>query len=152
VPQGVVLKDASEVVPRERVFRYASGFKAGSIAGFTKLFRYTVIHEQSGWWTDTDVCCLQPFDFTEDEGFRRADAVSEYEAQHLVRPNDRHMPVPWWEYRRFFFDEQLSIDGCLRVHFWNAMLTAKAIDKDASYAPESVFERLKRRYLDGSFS
>jgi len=69
VPAGVVLKDASEVVSRERVFRYGTGFNAGSIAGFTNLFRYTLIHEQGGWWIDTDICCLQPFNFAEDEGF-----------------------------------------------------------------------------------
>jgi hypothetical protein len=200
LPAGVVLKDASSVVPRERVFRYATGFNAGSIAGFTNLFRYTVIHELGGWWIDTDVCCLQPFDFTQDEGFiaetsqkepflvstamfkgRRGspvlanarerferkdvtqvahgetgpwlltDAVTECAAEHSVRPNDRYMPVPWWDYRRYFFDEHLSIDGCFTVHFWNAMLTANGVDKNASYAPDTVFERLKRRYLgDGS--
>ena len=79
------------------------------------------------------------------------DAAIECAAQHLVWPNERFMPVSWWDYRRFFFDEELSLDGCFTVHFWNAMLTAHAIDKNASYAPNSVFEQLKRRYLgDGS--
>ena len=68
LPSGVNLKDAAAVLPRDKVFLYSAGeFNLGSIAGFTNLFRYTVIHQLGGWWIDTDVCLLKPIDFSEDE-------------------------------------------------------------------------------------
>jgi hypothetical protein len=60
VPENAVLKDAADILPRTKIFRYKAGdFNAGSISGFSNLFRYTLIHEIGGWWSDTDVCCLR---------------------------------------------------------------------------------------------
>ena len=53
-PDGVLLRDANEVLPKDRVFRY----KNGSLAGFADLFRYTVLSELGGIWADTDLVCL----------------------------------------------------------------------------------------------
>lgn len=64
-----------------------------------------------------------------------------------VQPGERYLPVPWWEYQRLFFDEELSVDGCFTLHFYNAMLGSIGLDKDAQYPAGSVFETLKRRYL-----
>ncbi len=65
----------------------------------------------------------------------------------MVQKSERFFPVPWWEYDRLFRDEDLGIDVCRTVHFWNAMITAAGLDKNGKYPPGSVFERLKRRYL-----
>jgi hypothetical protein len=44
------------------MFTYKPGtFNLGSVAGFSNLFRYTLIHEQGGWWTDTDLCYVNGF-------------------------------------------------------------------------------------------
>ena len=62
LPPGVIVKDASEIVDRSRMFTYQAGtFNLGSVAGFSNLFRYTLIHERGGWWTDTDVCYVNGF-------------------------------------------------------------------------------------------
>ena len=34
-----------------------------SFAGFSNFFRYKLLLEKGGWWVDTDVVCLAPFDF-----------------------------------------------------------------------------------------
>lgn len=60
VPAGAVLKDASEILPPERIFRYRD---EGSYAGFANFFRYKLLLERGGWWADTDVVCLKPFRF-----------------------------------------------------------------------------------------
>lgn len=60
VPPGVVLRDAAEVLPSSRIYFYANGLGAGSIAGFTNLFRYTLLARSPGWWVDCDVICLRP--------------------------------------------------------------------------------------------
>jgi hypothetical protein len=74
LPEGVVVKDASEIIPREKVFCYKHtnqfGHGKGSYAGFSDIFRYKLLYEQGGWWTDMDVTCLKHFDFEEPYIFR----------------------------------------------------------------------------------
>jgi hypothetical protein len=197
LPPGAILKDANEFVPRSQLFTYKAGtFNRGSVAGFSNLFRYTLIHQCGGWWTDTDVCYINGViedtderffeEATQDGSFRVATAlfkcspgspvlrycldrfaekdvtrivhgetgpslftaaVVACQKQHVVSKGNQAFPVPWWEYERAFFDPDLSIDNCAAVHFWNAMLSAGNIDKNAQYPPESAFERLKRKYL-----
>lgn len=65
VPAGVELVDAGAVLPESSVFRYPNG----SVAGFANWFRYRLLHEQGGIWSDTDVVCLKPFDFPQPEVF-----------------------------------------------------------------------------------
>jgi hypothetical protein len=66
VPHGVTLRDAAAVLPRSAIFRYDGN---GSLAGFSNFFRYKLLLERGGWWVDTDVVCLQPFDFDTDYVF-----------------------------------------------------------------------------------
>jgi hypothetical protein len=61
VPEGTVVKDGREVLPKEGIFGYSHGFAAGSCAAFSNLFRYKLLLENGGWWVDTDVVCLRPF-------------------------------------------------------------------------------------------
>ncbi|MBU0763751.1 MAG: hypothetical protein KJ607_02835, partial [Bacteroidetes bacterium] len=74
VPDGVIIKDANEILPAERVFRYRYtnqfGHGKGSLGGFSDIFRYKLLYEYGGWWTDMDVCCLKPLDFEEPYVFR----------------------------------------------------------------------------------
>jgi len=66
VPAGVQLRDAREIVPPSRIFRYR---EHESVSGFSNLFRYKLLFERGGWWADTDVVCLQPFDFGREHVF-----------------------------------------------------------------------------------
>lgn len=66
VPEGVTLSDASEVLPRERVFKHA---ESGSFAMFADAFRYRLLLDRGGLWVDTDVVCLKPFAFDSPEIF-----------------------------------------------------------------------------------
>jgi len=197
VPKGVIVRDANEILPAERMFRYPAGtFNEGSLSGFSNLFRYTLLQRIGGWWVDTDVCYLRPFGTDRDEfyvreqtrtgeflvascifrapsasvvlqhcleGFALKDvtkvvhaetgpalltsAIRECDREGVVQPAGQFFPVPWWEYERLLFDEQLSIDRCFAVHFWNTMLTTAGVDKNAEFPKNSAFERLKRRYL-----
>src|SRR5882757_9078074 len=63
VPQGVTLRDASKILPPSKVFRNRLGKGKGSLAAFSDLFRYKLLLDEGGWWVDTDVFCLKPFDF-----------------------------------------------------------------------------------------
>jgi len=63
LPEGVVLADANEIIPRSQVFSYAHkntfGHGKGSYAGFSDIFRYKLLYEKGGWWTDMDITCLR---------------------------------------------------------------------------------------------
>src|ERR1044071_1949004 len=50
--------DATRILPRERIFHYASEPGKGSISGFSNLFRYALLREFGDLWIDTDVLCL----------------------------------------------------------------------------------------------
>lgn len=74
LPKEVVIADANEILPANRVFRYKYNNQFGhgknSLAGFSDLFRYKLLYEKGGWWVDMDVTCLKPFDFEAEYVFR----------------------------------------------------------------------------------
>lgn len=61
VPQEVELCNASLILPESEVFTYK-----GSYAIFADLFRWKLMVEQAGYYADTDVICLQAFDFKQE--------------------------------------------------------------------------------------
>jgi mannosyltransferase OCH1-like enzyme len=63
LPEGVTLLPADNILPSSRIFRYR---ESDSYAGFANLFRYKLLLDRGGWWTDLDTICLQPFDFPSD--------------------------------------------------------------------------------------
>ena len=63
IPTGVRLRDAREIMPASEIFRNASH---DTFATFSDIFRYRLLFERGGWWSDTDVICLRPFNFVDD--------------------------------------------------------------------------------------
>src|SRR6185369_8610758 len=66
VPAGAVIKNANEILPASRIFQYKH---QASYAGFANFFRYKLLLERGGWWVDTDVVGLKPFDFADEYVF-----------------------------------------------------------------------------------
>jgi hypothetical protein len=66
LPAGAAVRDAGEILSRDQVFTYRTGFGSGSYSAFSNLFRYKLLLDRGGWWVDTDVVCLQPFHFAAD--------------------------------------------------------------------------------------
>jgi hypothetical protein len=63
VPEGVVLRDANEILSSGSIFQYRD---YASYAPFANHFRYKLLYERGGWWADTDVVCIRPFISTTD--------------------------------------------------------------------------------------
>src|ERR1043165_6249395 len=59
-PAGTVVRDGREILPAERIFFYSDH---DSPSGFANFFRYKLLLDRGGWWVDTDMVCLRPFDF-----------------------------------------------------------------------------------------
>jgi mannosyltransferase OCH1-like enzyme len=53
---GAFIRDAREIIPESLVFLN----RVGSYAGFSDLFRYSVLCIHGGLWVDTDVLSLKP--------------------------------------------------------------------------------------------
>ncbi len=73
VPPGVILQDANQILPQSLIFRNQNGKGKGSLAAFSDLFRYKLLLDRGGWWVDTDVFCLKPFDFAAEYVFGAED-------------------------------------------------------------------------------
>ena len=61
LPEGAILKDASEILPKSEIFFFNEGPGKYSIAGFSDRFRYKLIYEKGGIWSDLDVLCLKSY-------------------------------------------------------------------------------------------
>lgn len=68
-PKGTIIKDASEIINSEKIFKYKD---RDSYAGFSNVFRYKLLLEKGNYWVDTDVVCMRPFKNSSDYVFARA--------------------------------------------------------------------------------
>lgn len=73
LPEGVVVKNAAEIIPEAQIFSYKNsnqwGHGKGSLAGFSDIFRYRLLYEYGGWWTDMDITCLRRLPEKSIEGY-----------------------------------------------------------------------------------
>jgi hypothetical protein len=58
VPDGALVVDANDIIPKEMLFTVRDGHSS-----FSDFFRWALINKYGGWWVDTDTVCLRPFDF-----------------------------------------------------------------------------------------
>lgn len=69
LPIGVIEKDANEILPENKIFRYGSinNEGKGSVAGFANHFRYLLLYQsENTFWVDADVLCVKPFKIEKD--------------------------------------------------------------------------------------
>lgn len=62
IPEGVIIKDANQVVPKDKVFLYTKDGKE-DYAPFSDYFRYKAVYQNGGCWVDTDSILLKSFPF-----------------------------------------------------------------------------------------
>jgi hypothetical protein len=68
VPKGCVIKNASDILPKEEIFYYS---EHQSLSGkrtpvaFSNMFRYKMLYDNGGYWVDMDMICRKPFNFKE---------------------------------------------------------------------------------------
>jgi hypothetical protein len=192
-PDGVVLKDAEEIIPASVVSMYRY------LANFADWFRVNLLYKRGGWWCDADSVCLRPFDFPGDTTLVRhirppdregelcmfnahmkfpagAPALAwaiqemkavdqnnahwEYALEILTRaalkfdltwqPARLFIPLPWWEWSKQLeaTPPEIPIET-YAVHLWHTEWTMSRLNRDAHYAPTSLYETLKGRYHVG---
>jgi hypothetical protein len=196
-PKGTVLKAADQILPESMIFQYRTH---PSYAGFSNFFRYRLLLHEGGWWVDTDVVCLRPFDFeacyvfaservdgravpttavikvppgSEMMAFNwhlcracrnpsdvvwgehgpklMANAITKFGMQAFVKDPDIFCPLAYNEWESLLLPGKLPglSEDTHGIHLWNEMWRRNARDKDACYAPECAYERLKEEILTG---
>ena len=60
VPDGVTLCDANAILREKDAFCYTDGLAKGSFSAFSNLFRFKMLFDKGGIWSDPDVLCLRP--------------------------------------------------------------------------------------------
>jgi mannosyltransferase OCH1-like enzyme len=199
VPAGTTVKDGNEILPASDIFQYQG---RPSYAGFSNFFRYKLLLERGGWWSDTDVVCLKPFDFFEDYVFSSelykgvevvncgvlkapprsevmgwawkvcqtknpqelvwgeigprliAEAVRRVSLEKYKKPHHYFCPLGFFEWQRIF-EPELSLtlgDDVYAIHLWNEKWRDAGQDKNAGYAENCLYEKLKKKYLAGKKS
>jgi hypothetical protein len=59
-------------------------------------------------------------------------------------------PVDWWEAKEIVNPgREWDLSGSYAVHLWNEMWRANGVDKDGTFDPGCLYERLKTRYSAG---
>ncbi len=61
IPDGVILKDANEIISEDKIF-----LSHNSYAHFADWFRWKMLNMIGGYWADMDIICLKHFDFEDD--------------------------------------------------------------------------------------
>ena len=63
IPLGVTIKDANKIIHESEIFTFSSGHHKNNLSTFSNLFRYKLLYDQGGWWSDLDAICVKPYDF-----------------------------------------------------------------------------------------
>jgi hypothetical protein len=62
VPEGVIIKDASNILPESELFTYSNdSLGKSSISAFTNLFRFKLLFDKGNYWIDTDIVNIKKF-------------------------------------------------------------------------------------------
>ena len=64
LPEGVFWQDAEYILPEKQCFKLY-----GSYSSFSDTFRYCLMARMQGWWSDLDVVCLRPLEFSSEYAF-----------------------------------------------------------------------------------
>ena len=192
IPRETVIRDAEEILPQSRAFQY-SQHKTWS--GFANFFRYKLLLDRGGWWADTDLVCLEPFDFPDEYVFSSEfsvgrqmvnigaikappasemiswmwdvcqtkdpaklvwgetgpalmeSAVQKFSMQPSVKPWKTFCPIGFREWTTLLDPDAPDVSGSHAVHLWHEMWRAANQDKNAHYHPDSLYEQLRRKYV-----
>lgn len=193
IPEGIIIKDANDVIPEKLIFRDS----ANSYAAFADWFRFKLLYERGGWWVDTDTICLRHFDIPDNhcfsseynrsgktrinatymkarpkaeylgeclkliDGFDKRNiefggfgltifqkVMMKYEYMNFMKPPEVFCPINWFELGQLIaLNDFQPAPSTLAIHLWNEMWRRGGLNKNATYHPGSIYERLKRKYL-----
>lgn len=79
VPAGTTTLDANIIIPHEVMVSLIWDIKNHAYTIFSDIFRYKLLYELGGWWSDLDAVCIRPYDLKQEYVF--------IEEQHKGKPD-----------------------------------------------------------------
>jgi len=89
IPEGVEVLNGNDIIAEEKIFSFTGWFQKNSFAPFSDIFRYKLLFEKGGTWSDTDAVALRPCRFDSDYVFS-----SEYSENGKVEANIGFIKAP----------------------------------------------------------
>jgi hypothetical protein len=101
VPKQVQIADGHEFVPLDVYSKWFGPnarqpdhkHKSRVVQAFSDYFRYELLYKYGGWWCDTDIICLKPFEFDEPYVFAWADWPCKWMTPELAQIHGRDKSV-----------------------------------------------------------
>lgn len=202
-PAGVTLADANDIIPKDQLFRSTTTVGKGSWGPFSDIFRFKLLHDLGGVWSDMDVVFVKPVDFisgnllfASEHVYTPANTESRKAApttcfiaapkgdamiamcleqmtangkslkvwsnagpgvvQRVIGKTGRtdcilnpdiFCSVSHWEIGKLITGFHPIHPHAFGVHFWNEVWRWNFLDKNMSFEPVSIYERLKKYYL-----
>lgn len=57
IPEKCKIKDANDIIPKDEIFYYSD--TKGNPSAFSNMFRYKLLYDLGGYWSDMDMICLK---------------------------------------------------------------------------------------------
>ena len=126
IPNGVILKDAREIIP-EKLYDYRTFINNGTFADF---FRYRLLLDKGGWWVDTDLVALKRFEFCDPYVFGCMGPYPYLEPAPPVKRGLRRPPRAVVEQQKLWWPNAWVSNNCMKSpagsdvmkHAWNMCL------------------------------
>lgn len=73
--------------------------------------------------------------------------LEQYDSEKFIKPPEVFCPISWNEtYKLISFQDVQFSDKVYCIHMWNEIWRLGFLDKNAEYHPESIYEKLKKKY------
>lgn len=120
-PTGTTIKNANEIIPFDKVFIYKNinihGHGKGSYAGFSDIFRYKLLYEYGGIWSDMDITCLKNFEIKQDYFFRFHHKVGA--VGNFMKCPEKSSLMNWCYEQAIEKIDKNNLDWMLPIHILN---------------------------------
>lgn len=74
--------------------------------------------------------------------------LKQYDSEAYIQPTHVFCPINWHETELFFKENvDLTFENTYAIHLWNNIWSGIGIDKNATFHPTSIIEKLKMKYL-----
>ena len=109
VPEDCIILDANSILDESEIFCYNSGAGKGSVSAFSNLFRYKLLYDEGGIWTDTDVICLNRFP-DEDEYIFASEKDSSVDGENIICSSNFIKAPKGSNFAKYCYDKAASVD------------------------------------------
>lgn len=73
--------------------------------------------------------------------------LKQFDSSKFIMPTNAFCPIDWTEVKTIAFEQNELPKNSFAIHMWNNLWRINNIDKERTYHQNSIYERLKSKYL-----